>query len=405
MLLRYLFVDMNSYFASVEQELRPELRGRPVGVVPVMANTSCCIAASYEAKRFGVKTGTGVGEAKRMCPGIVMVQARPEKYIELHHEIIAAVESCLPVTAVLSIDEMVCRLGGPDRDEETAVALAQQIKQAIREQVGETLRCSVGIGPNRLLAKLAADIQKPDGLTIIHPADLPDRLYSLKLRDFPGIGPRMERRFNAAGIHRAEQFCDLTATEMNRLWDSTVVGSAWYRLLRGEDVPPPPSHHRTLGHEHVLPPELRNEADSRAVLMRLVHKAAGRLRQTGYWARQVEVGVTYLGGGYWRGRVRIPLCQDTLTLLETSAALWEHRPPGRPLRVGVTFGEIVAWYNTSPSLLEEDRQRVALSEAMDRLNTRFGIHTVYFGAMHGQQTERGARIAFNRVPDLALIDP
>jgi DNA polymerase-4 len=404
-MLRYLFLDMNSYFASVEQELRPELQGRPVAVVPVMADSTCCIAASYEAKRFGVKTGTGVGEAKRMCPGLVLVQARPEKYIELHHEIIAAVETCLPEPKVLSIDEMVCRLRGSDQEEETAVKLALQIKRAICDQVGPSLRCSVGIGPNRMLAKLAGDIQKPDGLTVIHPADLPDRLYSLKLRDFPGIGPRMERRLNAAGIYRVEQFCDLTAAEMIRIWGSTVIGSAWYRLLRGEDVPPPPSHHRTLGHEHVLPPELRNEADSRAVLMRLVHKAAGRLRQTGYWARHVEVGVTYLGGGYWRGRVRVPLCQDTLTLLETAGALWDHRPVGRPLRVGITFSEIVAWYNTSPSLLAEDRERVALSNAMDRLNTRFGIHTVYFGAMHGQQTERGARIAFNRVPDLALVDP
>jgi DNA polymerase IV len=403
--LRYLFVDMNAYFASVEQHLRPELRGRPVAVVPVMTDSTCCIAASYEAKRHGVKTGTNVGEARRMCPGLVLVQARPEKYIELHHEIVAAVESCLPVTAVLSVDEMVCRLWRADRDEDRAVELAGQIKQAIRRQVGEQLRCSVGIGPNRMLAKLASDLQKPDGLTVIHPADLPDRLYTLELRDFPGIGPRMERRFHAAGIRRVEQLCDLSAAEMNRLWGSTVVGTAWYRLLRGEDVPPPPTHHRTLGHSHVLPPECRNEPGARAVLMRLVHKAAGRLRQTGYWARKIDVGVTYLGGSHWRVAAAVPLCQDTLTLLQAAAALWEQRPPGRPLKVGVTFADIVAWHNTSPSLLEEDQRRLALSSAMDRLNTRFGVNSIYFGAMHGQQADRGAHIAFNRVPDLALIDP
>ncbi|MDZ4686713.1 MAG: type VI secretion protein ImpB [Planctomycetaceae bacterium] len=405
MQLRYLFVDMNSYFASVEQQLRPELRGRPVGVVPMLADTTCCLAASYEAKRFGVKTGTGVGDARRLCPGLVLVPARPEKYIELHHRIITAVESCLPVTAVLSVDEMVCRLRGPDQEEDTAVALGMQIKQAIREQVGESLRCSVGIAPNRMLAKLAGDVQKPDGLTVIHPADLPDRLYSLKLRDFPGIGPRMERRFHAAGLRTVEQLCDLTAAGMNRLWGSTVVGTAWYRLLRGEDVPAPPTHRRTLGHSHVLPPDCRHEAGARAVLMRLVHKAAGRLRQTGYWARRVDVSVTYLGGDHWSTSAKVPLCQDTLTLLQTAGGLWARRPPGWPLKVSVTFGDVVAWLNAAPSLLEDDRQRLALSAAMDQLNTRFGIHTVYFGAMHGQQTDRGAHIAFHTVPDLRLIDP
>src|SRR5208337_4195962 len=110
--LNWLFVDLNSYFASVEQEVRPELRGRPVAVVPMMADTTCCIAASYQAKAHGVKTGTLVGEARRICPGLQLVEARHELYVEYHHRIVAAVEQCVPVTAVLSIDEMGCRLLG-----------------------------------------------------------------------------------------------------------------------------------------------------------------------------------------------------------------------------------------------------------------------------------------------------
>ena len=98
--MNWLFVDLNSYFASVEQQDRPELRGKPVGVVPMMADTTCCIAASYEAKAFGVKTGTIVADARRMCPDIVLVEARHELYVDYHHRIVEAVESCLPVTAV-----------------------------------------------------------------------------------------------------------------------------------------------------------------------------------------------------------------------------------------------------------------------------------------------------------------
>ncbi|MBI1346958.1 DNA polymerase [bacterium] len=405
MMLRYLFVDMNSYFASAEQHLRPELQGKAVAVAPLMSDTTCCIAASYEAKRFGIKTGTSVRDARQMCPGLIVVEARPKMYIQLHHQIVQAVENCLPVTAVLSIDEMVCRLRGHDQEEDQAVMLGQAIKAAIREQVGKSLRCSIGIGPNRMLAKLASDCQKPDGLTVIHPADLPDRLYALDLRDFPGIGRRMEQRFHASGITTVEQFSDLTAGEMNRLWGSSIIGNSWYRMLRGEDVPPPPTHHRSIGHSHVLPPEFRNETGARAVLMRLVHKAAGRLRQTGYWARRVDVAVSYLGGDHWHKSLRVPLCQDTLTLLQATGELWSQRPPGRLLKVGVTFQEIVADQNASPSLIEDDRKRRALSSAMDSLNARFGNQSVYFGGMHGYEGSSSTRIAFHAIPDLELVDP
>src|ERR1700744_3556707 len=141
--LQWLFVDLNSYFASVEQELRPELRDRPVAVVPVLADTTCCIAASYEAKRFGVRTGTMVSEARQMCPGILLVEARHELYVEYHHKVVEAVESCVPVTSVMSIDEMACRLIGQEQPMLAALELGRQVKSAIRSKAGSTLRCSV----------------------------------------------------------------------------------------------------------------------------------------------------------------------------------------------------------------------------------------------------------------------
>src|SRR5271168_598341 len=165
--VNWLFLDLNSYFASVEQEVRPELRGRPVGVVAVETDTTVCIAASYEAKAFGVKTGTMVKDARQMCPEMVFVEARHEIYVDYHHRIVKAVESCLPVTAVLSIDEMACRLMGRERPLLAAMRLAQQVKDAVKTQVGSTLQCSVGLAPNRYLAKIASDMEKPDGLVAL----------------------------------------------------------------------------------------------------------------------------------------------------------------------------------------------------------------------------------------------
>src|SRR5476651_775544 len=181
MALRVLVIDFNSFFASVEQQEQPALRGRPMAVLPVMTDSTCCIAATYEAKRFGIKTGTKVSEARQRCPDIILVEARPSLYVEYHHRLIAIVDSCLPVTQVRSIDEMSCALRGRWREPETALGLARDIKARIARTVGEHMRSSIGIAPNPFLAKTASDMQKPDGLVLIDEPDLPECLFPLQL--------------------------------------------------------------------------------------------------------------------------------------------------------------------------------------------------------------------------------
>src|SRR6516165_7843171 len=232
--LNWLFVDLNSYFASVEQQDRPELRGRPVGVVPMMADTTCCIAASYEAKAFGVRTGTIVADARRMCPEIVLVEGRHELYVEYHHRVVEAVESCLPVTAVCSIDEMACRLMGRERPLLAAIELARKVKARIRERVGEMLRSSVGLATNRYLAKVASDMEKPDGLVALPLDILPRALQGLNLRDLPGVGARTEKRLNERGIRTMDDLLALDCEQAGQLWGS-VWGERLWHWLKGED--------------------------------------------------------------------------------------------------------------------------------------------------------------------------
>ncbi|MGH9466066.1 MAG: DNA polymerase Y family protein, partial [Terriglobales bacterium] len=176
----WLFVDLNAYFASVEQQERPELRGQPVAVVQVMTPNTVCIAASYQAKPFGVKTGVKVHEAQRLCPQLRLVLARPKLYVEYHRQIVEAVERVVPITEVQSIDEAACRLMGRERQIVNARGLAEAVKQAVRG-VGETLTCSIGLAPNRYLAKVASDMHKPDGLTVLLREQLPQALYGLGL--------------------------------------------------------------------------------------------------------------------------------------------------------------------------------------------------------------------------------
>lgn len=395
--LRWLFIDLNSYFASIEQELRPELRAKPVAVVPVMTDKTCCIAASYEARKFGVKTGTLVAEARQLCPEIQLIEARHRVYVAYHHKIVEAISHCLPVAAVLSIDEMACRLMGSEQQLGRALAIAQQMKAAIRERVGSTLRCSIGLAPNRFLAKVATDMQKPDGLVVIQALDLPQILYKLELQDFPGIGRRMLKRLHQHAIYTSEQLCRLSKTQMIKIWNG-IVGERFWHWLRGDDLPDVETHRRTIGHSHVLPPALRHREGANAVAKKLLHKAAARLRKMNYWAGSISVFVKFAGAGEWSDKLRLVECQDTMTLLEALQNLWENCPPGKPLATGVTLFDLVPGHVHNLSFFD-DRKREQLSRAIDALNAKYGRDSVYLGGIHEVKNAAPTRIAFNSIPE------
>ena len=190
-MLSSFFVDFNSFFASVEQQLDVRLRGKPVAVVPVVAETTSCIAASIEAKKFGVKTGTKVRDARALCPEIVFVHAQHEKYVAVHEKAVEAVDRILPVKQVMSIDEMECELPARWQTREHATRLAALVKQEILSTVGDQLQVSIGVAPNTMLAKLASDMMKPNGLVIIEQHEIQEKLLGLKLQDITGVGKRM----------------------------------------------------------------------------------------------------------------------------------------------------------------------------------------------------------------------
>ncbi|MBI3872926.1 MAG: DNA polymerase, partial [candidate division Zixibacteria bacterium] len=366
---------------------------------PLLAATSCCIATSREAKKLGVRTGPGVAEAKRICPGIQIVVSEPEKYVNYHFAIVETVESFIPVAATHSIDEMSCRLTGPQREVAEATRLAHAIKAALREKVGAVLTCSIGLAPTRLLAKTACDMQKPDGLTVIRGCDLPEALYTLVPEDIPGIGSRMKRRLEARGITTMPQLWALTEDEMKRIWGG-VTGRRMWHWLHGHDIPDVPTHESSLGHSHVLSPDLRTQAGAYAVLQKLLHRAAGRLRRQRMWATGMMVLVKSFNDQNWEAKTTFIECQDTLTLLQTLRGLWAQHPAttNRPLMVGVTLLGLVPDELHNLSLFDEPKRR-ALSHAIDRLNARFGRETVYFGGIHAIKAAAPTRIPFQTIPD------
>ncbi len=419
--VNWLFVDLNSYFASVEQQVRPELRGRPVGVVPALVDTTCCIAASYEAKAFGVRTGTIVADAKKLCPEIVLVEGRHELYRDYHHKIVEAVESCVPVTAVCSIDEMACRLMGRERPLRAALEIGISVKKRIRERVGECLRSSVGLATNRYLAKVASDMEKPDGLVALPLDILPEALRQLSLRDLPGIGARTEKRLNEKGIRTMDDLLALDGEQAGQVWGS-VWGERLWHWLRGEDFEMAESEHmKSLSHQHVLAPEMRTAEKAYAVTHKLLHKAAMRLRANGLWAGSIGLAIgfavprgekrpvsTYgVPSRGWHAGLRLAECQDNATLIAALRKLWESRPSGndfdQPYFVGVTLGELIPDRLHTLNLfdaLDGEQRRTRLLAAMDALNNKYGLSTLAPATMLAAYKAAPTRIAFHSIPDL-----
>lgn len=398
--LDWLFLDMNAYFASVEQEMRPELRGKPTVVVPVDADTTCCIAASYEAKSFGIKTGTKVRIAKELCPGLQIIESRPLEYIEYHHKIVEAVNTVIPVDKVLSIDEMRCRLTGSQREYEKAVYLGKEVKRAINEKVGESLRCSVGLSTNHFLAKVAAEMEKPDGFTVITKGELPERLYPLSLRQLPGIGRGMYDRLRWYGVHSVEDLCGLSEQRLAYIWESSV-GKRWWHLLRGEDLDEPETSRRTVGHSHVLAPDMRTEERTRAVIVRLIHKAAFRLRRLGYVASSMVIKVRYFGDTRWKETVKMPKKSDTHSMLEAFFSVWEKRQRRlKPLSVSVTLYDLTPMSESVYPLFSKEIKRDKLALALDSINKKHGSNSIYYASMHGATESAPLRIAFTSIPDI-----
>ncbi len=401
-MLRSLFVDLNSYFASVEQQLDPMLRGRPIAVVPVMADTTCAIAASYEAKRFGVTTGTIIADAKRMCPDLVLVQAQHGAYIDYHHRIVEAVESVIHVKAVKSIDEMVCELTGSAQQEARARAIAEDVRATIATKVGECLRCSIGIAPNDYLAKTASDMQKPNGLVVIHQEDLPQVLHKLELRDLNGIGKKMHQRLYRKGIFSVEQLCASTKEALRDVWGG-IEGERFWMSLRGEQVERGPTTKTTVGHSHVLEPALRSIEGSSAVLHRLLQKAAMRLRQYELATANIAVSVRSTSGSRWKADVNITPTQDTMQLTQVLQRMIEARTDigTIPMKVSISLNHlspidaipVPMFENTGPS-------RQPLNDALDKLNKKYGKNTLYVGSAHDGRNSAPMRIAFTHIPDL-----
>ena len=224
-----MYLDFDGFFASVEQQADKRLRGRPVGVVPFTNTTrTCVIACSKEAKARGCSNVMIVEEAKARCPEIILVPQKPDLYRRAHNTLLAEIESVIPIDTVKSIDELTCRLDKGQR--KNPEDLAAKLKSTLAANVGEFITCSIGFAANRQLAKIAGKVDKPNGVTIWRPQDLPAPLFKVTLDDIPGVGHRMQGRLWKLGIIDTEGLYKTQAKQMRKIWNNVTGERLWYAL-------------------------------------------------------------------------------------------------------------------------------------------------------------------------------
>lgn len=404
--LEKLYLDFDSFFASAEQLFNPALHGRPVGVVPLDSPFTSLIAASREAKKFGFKVGTSVREARMICPDIHLIVARPDLYVKLHKQIIEVIERCVPIAAVRSIDEVVCTLlpSEAERPDE----LCRNIKTALAQQIGPTLTCSIGISSSELLAKIAAEMNKPDGFVILHPDTLPGRLLELNLRDLPGISHGIENRLSQAGITSVEQLWAIEPKHARAIWNN-VEGERFAYALHGCAVEKPDTVRRMFGHSRNLPPDWRTGGGILQCARLLCMSAARRLRRAHMRATVFSYSVSKSYKDRTSLDVRFAPARDDHTFLCGLTSL--HRKMNdtgslsnvRSVTVmlhGLTAEDrpIRDLFETNES--EEARARwEQISDMLDSIRKRYGNKALNLGSTHAPGAYIGGKIAFGRIPD------
>lgn len=411
MILNWLYLDLNSYFASVEQQLQPKLQNKPIAIVPTMTDATCAIAASYEAKAYGVKTGTMIYEAKKLCPEIICVQANHENYVRYHHKILEEIDKYIPIEIISSIDEVACKLIGSQKNEAQARKIAKNIKIGIQENIGQYIRCSIGIAPNRFLAKTASNLEKPDGLQVLYSKDIPDRIKHFKLSDLTGIGRAMEYRLNKSGILSIQELYNISPKHMRKIWGNVQGEKFWY-MLRGKEIADVKTERKTIGHSHVLEPKWRLVELAEKVMLRLLLKAASRLRRTDYYCSRLSLSIRTENNLRLEGKSRFYRACDNKKLQEEATKIWAQLIKERNFKqikkISITLYNLKKKSDLQPELFQNFNKKITLdtnrfeelSKTMDNINTRFGRDSVTIGGLPNKiKSFSGTRIAFTRIPD------
>ncbi len=389
-----MHIDLNSCFATVEQQARPLLRGKPVAIMNRRTEHTMIVTCSYEAKAMGVKLGMSFRDAKKLCPALVGLESDPPKYRHVYHKLMAIMSDYSPHFTMKSIDEGVIDFSlSPaairDRD---LVDVAHEIKQRLKNEVGCWMRCNIGISTNRFLAKTAASLHKPDGLDVITYENIQDVLGGLGLQDLTGIAARNEHRLNAVGIFTPLDMLAATPEQLHTAFHS-INGEQWHQRLRGWEVDDVDYGLKSCGRQYVM--EARDLPREQVVqrLHHLTESVGAKLRGQGKSARGIGIYARIAGvgeldasngrwgrkGNYWHKKVLVPLpFFSDKAIWELTEQLFKQAPLGDVREIGMHCYHLHDGLGDQLSLFGDELAREQkVTWAVDEINGRYGARTIH----------------------------
>jgi DNA polymerase-4 len=401
-----MHMDLNSCFATIEQQANPFLRGKPLVVAAYTTNKGCILAASLEAKKLGVKTGMRVMDGKALCPRLLVLPSDPWKYRNVHLKLRKLISDYTNDFTPKSIDEFVLNMDGYlSLRKKDMQAVGKEIKERIKREIGDWLTVSVGIAPNRYLAKIAAGLKKPDGLDEINKGNFLETYSRLKLTDLTGIKDRNAGRLNGMGIYSVKDFYEAPIWKLKAAFHS-ITGLYWHTRLHGYEVDNVEYGRRSYGNSTSIGASLTKTEELCPILSRLTEKMSSRLRAAGYKAAGIHLMMTYKDGSYWhRGRLMPEVKFDFRDFYKAAYRLLlqsqaEKKGSAPALNIAVSaFG-----LNKSPSLqlgmFEDVVKKENVVSAVDYVNEKWGDFTVGSVRSMGGAKKVIDRIAFGGVKEL-----
>lgn len=405
-----MYIDMNSFFASCEQQDNPELRDRPIGVITHPSANACVIAPSIEAKKFGVKTGMRLGDCRALCPHIIPVLCRPQRYRYYHILIIKILNSYCEDVLPKSIDEAVMnfssyRLIYPDFKE-----VAKLIKADIKEQCGEYVKCSIGIAPNAFLAKLATEIQKPDGLIELTPENLDGHLSKMKLTDLPGIARANEKRLLTIGIRNPYEMRHAGPSLLRKAFGG-VVGNYWDNRLNFKEVDMYKNTYKGMSAGRTLSRVQRENLQSmESMLISLCTRLEQRMVKQEVFCREVNFAIRYYDGTYWDTKIKLSIpTQDAMDMRKhilQRIAEFENARKGERIfsnktqHMVVSIAHFVTHKLMQYSLFDNSLRRDDLRKTMYEIKDNYGKNSVRRAAETLHHDVMRDAIGFGSVKDL-----
>lgn len=423
---RVMHIDLNSCFAIIEQQSNRLLRGRPVAVAAYDTPRGFVVAASYEAKYKGVKLGVNVGEARALCPGIVVMTPDPAKYREAHRRFKELMLEYTDDVTPKSIDEFVLHLEGSPaiRAGLSPEDIGREIKAKVSQRLGEAVTVNIGIGPNRFLAKFAAGFDKPDGMRRIDHASLVETYEGMDLVDLPGINTRYKRRLQSYGIMTPLDFLRADRRLLEKVVFRSITGYYWYLRLRGYEIDKFESKRTQIGHQYALPRKTKDKAELARLLMKLCEKAGRRLRRNGLTAGGIHLYLSfvsyqdvpnrdngfiggepsYSGNGWHHGEKTGYRLYSSESIYRAAKRLLERADiPAEVRGMSVTTFDLQPADPEQLSLLLDERNFAAerrVSDAVDEINNRYGEFVITPAMMMDMSGEILDRVAFGSVRDV-----